>query len=448
MVDEGGAPRAVVRAVPAIPVRRGAKIPASRDASVLIDQLHARITTMTLAELADVYRTAQVLEVRAWEIQAHACSAALARSEYGAKNYQALARDWGVSRSRVYQLANAWAIRSDFEDRLEVLAALPEAGWWSSAAKAARHTGENPAHWIEQAYLAVTGARRAPRQRGSRYTLADFEDEMQRARQLLEMGTEERDKAISKALRARIGGRLRNQIGSVSIYAERGPGGMSNYPGNHNPFVQLDLWLYYGLPTSVLDPMEGSGTTRDLCRFLGVPYEGYDLKQGFDSLTTPITGLYDFVWWHPPYWGVMRYGPGSMARAESYAAFLAQMRQGFEKFWTQNVAPGGLFAVMLGDYRDGERYYPLCAQATLMGEEFLEGVMVTTHADFRSEHAATAEDAERRHLPLVHEQVALFRMPGGRPRPPVPPPLLPERVWRPRGADDVAPADPPKPEEY
>ena len=429
-------------------ITRGGGPVAALDADALINRYHARIGGMSLPELRDAYLTAAALDVRAWEIQGHALSQALSHASYGANAYARLAQDWGVSRSRVYQLANAWAVRAPYAPDAPEVLALPESGWWSAAAVAAGRTDRTAREWIEEAFVGVTG----PRQPGAgRYTLQHLMNEVQRHRQILAFGSVERDEAISAALRARIRSRLRDQIGSLTIYGERGPGGMSSYPGNHNPFVQLDLWIFYGVPERVLDPMEGSGTTRDLCRMLDIAYAGYDLAQGFDSLREPIPGLYDFVWWHPPYWGVMPYGEGAMSRAASYEAFLAELRAGFEKFWTQNVAPGGLLAVMMGDFRDGDRYYPLCAQTALLGERFLEAVVVTSHGEFESARAGTAADAERRHLPLVHEEIALFRMPGGPPRPPVPPPLLPDRVWRAKKGKKALPPPvtrPALPEEY
>jgi hypothetical protein len=74
---------------------------------------------------------------------------------------------------------------------------------------------------------------------------------------------------------------------NIVSYPDRGAWGDSKYRGNTSGWLIRDLIEFFR-PRSVLDPMEGSGTTRDVCRELGVEYDGFDLKGGFDALTSQL----------------------------------------------------------------------------------------------------------------------------------------------------------------
>ncbi|GAI97079.1 unnamed protein product, partial [marine sediment metagenome] len=63
---------------------------------------------------------------------------------------------------------------------------------------------------------------------------------------------------------------------SVVNYPERGPWGDTKFPGNTSGYLLVDLIDYYQ-PKSILDPMEGSGTTGDVAFDMGdIPYTGLD----------------------------------------------------------------------------------------------------------------------------------------------------------------------------
>ena len=70
-----------------------------------------------------------------------------------------------------------------------------------------------------------------------------------------------------------------SRLTTLVSYPERGPWGDATYRGNCTGHLLADLIRYYQ-PTHVLDPMEGSGTSRDVCRELAVTYSGADLKGG------------------------------------------------------------------------------------------------------------------------------------------------------------------------
>lgn len=79
-----------------------------------------------------------------------------------------------------------------------------------------------------------------------------------------------------------------------------------------NYFISLlkDLILRFGA-AKICDPMEGSGTSRDVVEGLnkykkkGISYWGGDLRNGFDLTKQQLPGKYDFCWIHPRRIGIL-----------------------------------------------------------------------------------------------------------------------------------------------
>jgi DNA modification methylase len=87
----------------------------------------------------------------------------------------------------------------------------------------------------------------------------------------------------------------------VVSYPDRGPWGRWDYRGNTSGHLLVDLIKQYE-PKSVLDPFAGSGTTRDVCRQFNIACDSFDLKNGFDALTSKLSAKkFDLIFLHPPY---------------------------------------------------------------------------------------------------------------------------------------------------
>ena len=98
---------------------------------------------------------------------------------------------------------------------------------------------------------------------------------------------------------------------SVVSYPNRGPWGDSGYRGNCSGHLVKDLILRFKCQ-SVFDPSEGGGTVRDVVSGInqylkrGIEYEGRDLRQGWNLLTSELPQKkYDLVWYHPAYWDII-----------------------------------------------------------------------------------------------------------------------------------------------
>src|ERR671928_1611198 len=142
--------------------------------------------------------------------------------------------------------------------------------------------------------------------------------------------------------------RRRTPLTSVVSYPDRGPWGDSRYPGNCSGYLLIDLCATFQ-PRRVLDPMEGGGTSREVCADLAVEYAGFDLRSGTDSLRDEIGSGYDLIFWHPPYHDMKVYtdDPRDLSRAGSVAMFEALLRTGYWRFFDL-LAPGGRLAILMG----------------------------------------------------------------------------------------------------
>lgn len=153
---------------------------------------------------------------------------------------------------------------------------------------------------------------------------------------------------------------------SVVSYPDRGPWGDSSYRGNCSGHLVKDLILRFGCQ-SVFDPSEGGGTVRDVVAGINqylrkdIQYEGRDLRQGWNLMTSPLPDKqYDMVWYHPPYWDIIRYSDNQqdLSNAGTLDEFEAMLNLCVERL-SQVVKRGGIMAVLIGDKRKFGQYYPL-----------------------------------------------------------------------------------------
>lgn len=143
----------------------------------------------------------------------------------------------------------------------------------------------------------------------------------------------------------------------TSIHGTPGRGnyGDSRYRGNCSGLLIKDLLRFYR-PRRVLDPMEGGGTCRDVCRELGIEYVGRDIQAGFDATSRrdfQKLGRFDFIWLHPPYGNMITYNPGDprcLSNARDVEDFQSRLSAVLRNCH-EALNPGGLLALLIGDYR-------------------------------------------------------------------------------------------------
>ena len=203
--------------------------------------------------------------------------------------------------------------------------------------------------------------------------------------------------------------RRRTPLASVVSYPDRGPWGDNRYPGNCSGYMLIDLCATFQ-PRRVLDPMEGGGTSREVCADLGVEYAGYDLHSGTDSLRDEIGAGYDLIFWHPPYHDMKIYSDDArdLSRTGSIAAFSALLRAGYWRFYDL-LAPGGRLAILMGDLRRQGRYEPLTVDVARLDRQHLEGIVVKVQHNVSSNKTRYGGAF----VPILHETLTIFRRPPG-----------------------------------
>ncbi len=202
--------------------------------------------------------------------------------------------------------------------------------------------------------------------------------------------------------------RQRTPLTSVVSYPQRGPWGNNRYPGNCSGYLLIDLCATYR-PTSVLDPMEGGGTSREVCADMGITYTGFDLHSGTDSLRDPLGTGYDLIFWHPPYHDMKVYSndPRDLSRAGSLVAFMALLRASYWRFF-ELLVPGGRLALLMGDLRRNGRYEPLTLDVARLDRQHIESIIIKTQHNVspnRTQYGGTF-------VPILHETVTIFRRPA------------------------------------
>lgn len=115
----------------------------------------------------------------------------------------------------------------------------------------------------------------------------------------------------------------RNALTTVVSYPERGEGGNNKYRGNCSPKLIEDLIAHFGVQ-EICDYMCGSNTTGDAARTMGIYSHTYDLHSGFDLLHSDIPERPQFIFWHPPYWDIIKYSD------VMYRASEVQQRYGYD----------------------------------------------------------------------------------------------------------------------
>lgn len=202
---------------------------------------------------------------------------------------------------------------------------------------------------------------------------------------------------------------------SIHSATNRGPWGSSSYRGNCGGYLIKDL-LQFFKPSSVLDPMTGSGTCRDVCKDLEIPCTSFDLHSGDDAANPESYAKVDpvdFIWLHPPYWRMVRYNedPRCLSSAESLELFLDRLG-GVLRSCRDVLTQDGHVAVLIGGYHDiedGNRYIPLPALTTSLAIE--NGLWPSCTEVIRFQHGNTSSRRTYRSsfIPGLHDVCIILK---------------------------------------
>lgn len=201
---------------------------------------------------------------------------------------------------------------------------------------------------------------------------------------------------------------------SLYHFHRTGEYGDRAYPGNCGGGLIKDLLRYFR-PSSVFDPMTGSGTCRDVCRELGIYCWSSDIHDGSDACNASLfpRTCFEFAWIHPPYWRQKLYAndPRDLSRCPTLADFLDRY-----KLLIANCAgalvPGGKLAILMGDYNDRQSgFIPLTYHSKRLA--FACELIQPCTDIIRFSHGASSSTKVYRSsfIPGLHDACMIFEKP-------------------------------------
>ena len=166
--------------------------------------------------------------------------------------------------------------------------------------------------------------------------------------------------------------------------------------------------------------MCGSNTTADAARTMGIVSHTYDLHSGFDLLHTDIKERPEFIFWHPPYWDIIKYSDVmyrasevqrrygydprqfDLSRIATWESFVQAMNYCMMKQFCA-LEQGGRMAVLVGDIKKKGRLFSMLFELTKPG--VLENVIIKAQHNCMSDQRVYSG----KFIPIVHEYVLLVR---------------------------------------
>ncbi len=200
---------------------------------------------------------------------------------------------------------------------------------------------------------------------------------------------------------------------SLVNYPSRGPFGLHDFPGNASGWLLVQLIDHF-TPTSVFDPMEGSGTSRDVCEAMNIHYYGNDLKNsdGYDLTEAPLDQLpaVDLTYFHPPYHNIIRYTdhPHDLSNQPNYASFIKILYTCIDKLLPKTK----ILAVLVGDIFEKETFQYWSIGGDLY-EKYKDRLIWRLLKAQHSVSSGFADIALKQrnplYIPLRHEDIYLLR---------------------------------------
>ena len=206
---------------------------------------------------------------------------------------------------------------------------------------------------------------------------------------------------------------------SIVSYPERGVGGNNQYRGNCSPKLIEDLVGFFK-PTEICDYMCGSGTTKAAAEKMGIRSHLYDLHSGFDIMNCEIKERPEFIFWHPPYWDIIKYSDVmykakdveerygydprkfDLSRIENWDQFVESMNYAMMKQFTA-LEKGGRMAVLMGDIKKKGKLYSMISEIIKPGT--LENIIIKTQHNCFSDNVQYSG----KFIPILHEYVLIVR---------------------------------------
>ena len=212
---------------------------------------------------------------------------------------------------------------------------------------------------------------------------------------------------------------MERKLTSIVSYPERGEGGNNRYRGNCSPKLIEDLIGFFK-PNEICDYMCGSGTTKAAADKCGIQSKLYDLHSGFDIMNSDIKERPEFIFWHPPYWDIIKYSDVmykasdvqnrygydprklDLSRIPNWEQFVEAMNYAMMKQFA-SLEKGGRMAVLMGDIKKKGKLYSMLAEIIKPGT--LENIIIKAQHNCFSDNTQYSGSF----IPILHEYVMIVR---------------------------------------
>lgn len=163
-------------------------------------------------------------------------------------------------------------------------------------------------------------------------------------------------------------------MNSIVSYPERGKWGSNKYRGNATGKLLIDLYKVYKFD-EISDYMAGSFTTKDVGNDLKIKTNCYDLNSGFDLVESDIKERNDFIYWHPPYWDIIKYSgvmygdspmKNDLSYIKDYDQFIRMLNYCLAKQYA-SLRAGGRMAILMADVKKNKKLYSMLLDMNKLG---------------------------------------------------------------------------------
>ena len=163
-------------------------------------------------------------------------------------------------------------------------------------------------------------------------------------------------------------------MNSIVSYENRGKWGNNQYRGNASGKLLIDLHEVYKF-NQVADYMSGSFTTKDVGKDLNIVSNCYDLNIGFDLISNDIKERNEFIYWHPPYWDIIKYSgnmygdkplKNDLSHISDYEEFIKAINYCLAKQYT-SLENGGRMAILMADVKKNKKLYSMLLDMNKLG---------------------------------------------------------------------------------
>lgn len=203
--------------------------------------------------------------------------------------------------------------------------------------------------------------------------------------------------------------------GSICEYKNRQAFGRSDYRGNTTGGIISDFldFSHHNRDGLFVDPMVGGGTSRDVASEKGIRFKGFDLHSGFnivrDDLGAQLHGeRAESIFIHPPYWQMIRYSdhPDDLSNG-TLDEFLKKLQLAMMNVFDA-LRPGGMYGVLMGNWRRKGFYHPLCALTMMICPGKLREELIKVQHNCTSDRRNYV-GAGTTFVPIRHETLYIFQ---------------------------------------